>query len=179
MLLKKILFLSSMPKLTYWEKQITFSPSQKKKKKNTQDWQIVVKKFNQYFMSSFTWPQPRVVEVIQLELLCNKPLSNFLLGAITLSVDLRCDSRHRCNYVCVYLPWHCCIAIITSMLDSSTFWLLAKELYTIQQSHLWERASPTQSTIFNLISAQVLKSVWTFFSFLGCSSAEKVLSCLH
>ena len=34
---------------------------------------------------SFTWPQPRVVEVIQLELLhvCNKPPNNVLQGAIT------------------------------------------------------------------------------------------------
>ena len=43
-------------------------------------------------MTSALGPQPRVVEVIQLELLCNVLLSNVLSGAITHSI-------HECSCV--------------------------------------------------------------------------------
>ena len=71
---------------------------------------------------SFTWPQQRVVEAIQLELLCNEPASNALNSTITqqqVCGAIRCmdtavwklhDTFLRAASVYVFPP-HACLSI--------------------------------------------------------------------
>ena len=82
---------------------------------------------------TFTWPQPRVVEVIQLELLCNEPSSNVHNDAIT----QQCVSVHDgCS--CVHAVWHnlhATYVLPPPPLANSTFDLLWKNSTGDDLSH--------------------------------------------
>ena len=90
--------------------------------------------FHQHLLSSFMWPQPKMV-VIQLNLLYHYTTSlraTFLM-VWSHSTGLWCYSLHGHSYVYAvrhYFP-HCpCLCLTSTILGWLTFWPLVKELYS-------------------------------------------------